>query len=97
MAKKWNGITHKSSPDRIAEIREGAHVAAAILELEELRRRRGLTQAQLAQMVGITQSALSQIENAHNLELATLRKLVESMGGKLKIIAEFQDEAVALT
>ena len=97
MPKKWSAITHKSTPERVGRVRERAHIAAAILELDELRRHRGLTQAQLAGMIGVTQSALSQIEHARNLELSTLRKVIESMGGTLKIIAQFPDEAVALS
>jgi len=97
MAKKWKAIAYKSAPERVARVRERAQMAVVILELDELRRRRGLTQTQLAEVIGVTQSALSQIEHSQNLELSTLRKVIESMGGKLKILVEFPDETVALT
>jgi DNA-binding XRE family transcriptional regulator len=97
MAKKWKTIPYKSTPERVARVRERAHLAGVILELDELRRRRGLTQAQLSEVIGITQGALSQIENSQNLELSTLRKVIESMGGKLRILVEFPDETVTLS
>jgi len=97
MSKKWNEIKHKSAPERVARVRERAHLASAILKLVEVRRRRGMTQAALAELIGVSQSALSQIENAENMEIMTLRRVIESMGGKLSITAEFKDEAILLT
>jgi len=97
MPKKWNQISHKSSPERLARVRERAHLASVILKLVEVRRRRGMTQAKLAALIGVSQSALSQIENAENMEIVTLRRVIESMGGRLSITAEFKEEAILLT
>jgi DNA-binding XRE family transcriptional regulator len=97
MAKPWKSISHKSPPTRVSVVRERAYAAAILLDLGDLRRRRGLTQVQLAKLVGMTQSALSQIEHAKNLEISTLRKIIEQMGGHLRIIAEFPDEIVLLS
>jgi transcriptional regulator with XRE-family HTH domain len=56
-----------------------------------------MTQAKLAALIGVSQSALSQIENAENMEIVTLRRVIESMGGRLSITAEFKEEAILLT
>lgn len=66
-----------------------------LLELEcvlyKLRRRRGTTQAALAEYLGVTQANVSRIEHAKDVRLSTLRRYVEALGGKLEIRAVFPD------
>ena len=56
-------------------------------QLSRLRQEAGLTQAQVAQRVGTTASAISRYENADydRYELRTLRKIVRACGGRLDI------------
>ena len=63
-----------------------------VLELEEIRKRRGLTQVQVADRLGITQGNVSQLEHRTELYLSTLREYVEALGGRLKLTAVFPDE-----
>ncbi|MGQ0678690.1 MAG: helix-turn-helix domain-containing protein [Actinomycetota bacterium] len=49
--------------------------------LAALRRRRGLTQAQLGQRLGITQSDVSKLERRPDVRLSTLQAVVRAMGG----------------
>ena len=57
-----------------------------------------LTQARMAEQLGITQDGVSRLEKRSDLLLSTLRKTVEAMGGSLSLIAEFPDRApVVLT
>ena len=58
-------------------------------ELKELRKSMGMTQREVAQILGTTQPRVSQIENGEleGLELSTLRSYVAALGGSLDIIA----------
>jgi HTH-type transcriptional regulator / antitoxin HipB len=59
--------------------------------IQELRKERGLTQAQLAQKCGTTKHYISRIENdASDIRLATLMRIVnDGLGGALKLQVVF--------
>jgi predicted transcriptional regulator len=57
--------------------------------LQELRRARRLTQAQMAQVLGIGQDGVSRLEQRGDMRLSTLRGYVEALGGRLSVVAEF--------
>jgi DNA-binding XRE family transcriptional regulator len=53
-----------------------------------------LTQTNMAQILGVNQSAISKIEKRTDMYLSTLRSYVEAMGGSLEIHAVFPEGAV---
>lgn len=55
----------------------------------EIRRNMGVTQKKLAEKIGITQPALSKLENQDDMQISTLRRFVNALGGQLEIIAHF--------
>jgi transcriptional regulator with XRE-family HTH domain len=55
--------------------------------LAEIRKSMGLTQEDLAAALGITQPSLSKLENQDDMQITTLRRLVQALGGELEIIA----------
>lgn len=55
--------------------------------LAEIRRSVGLTQQDLAKSLNVTQPNLSKLEKQDDMQISTLRRLVEAMGGQLEIIA----------
>jgi len=61
----------------------------------ELRERRGLTQAQLAERVGTTQAGISRLENPNyrNYSLTTLEKVANALGARLKVELEESQRA----
>ncbi len=61
------------------------------MSLAELRELRLRSQAQLAEKLGIKQAAVSRLERRADMYLSTLRNLIVSMGGTLRIIAQFPD------
>jgi DNA-binding Xre family transcriptional regulator len=65
--------------------------------LNELRRRRSLSQASLAEALGVTQENVSRIERQGDIALSTLDRYIAGLGGKLEIRAVFEDEDVKLT
>ncbi|MCY3823146.1 MAG: helix-turn-helix transcriptional regulator [Nitrospinae bacterium] len=90
--KKLSAAQRKKVEARAAEL------LAEEMTLRDLRRARALTQARMAEELGITQDGVSRIEKRSDLLLSTLRKTVEAMGGSLSLVAEFPDRApVVLT
>ncbi len=68
-----------------------AELIAEEMTLRELRKARALTQASVARELGISQDAISRLEQRSDLLLSTLRRTVEAMGGSLSLIARFPD------
>ncbi|MBG0815272.1 helix-turn-helix transcriptional regulator [Planomonospora sp. ID82291] len=57
-----------------------------------MRKRRGLTQAQVADRMGISVARVSQIEKGDVSTREVLDRYVAALGGTLKLIADFGDE-----
>ena len=57
--------------------------------LRELRKARHLTRISVARELGISQDAVSQMEQRSDLLFSTLRRTVEAMGGRLSLIVRF--------
>lgn len=72
---------------------EADRLHAEYLTLQELRKAKQLTQAQLAEMLNIRQATVAQMEKRSDLMLSTLRSYVEAMGGKLGLMVEFPGRA----
>ena len=76
-----------------AERRKVEKMAAEFISeemtLRELRKACHLTQVSVARELGISQDAVSRMEQRSDLLLSTLRRTVEAMGGSLSLIARF--------
>ncbi|WP_432983603.1 helix-turn-helix domain-containing protein [Dactylosporangium sp. CA-233914] len=60
--------------------------------LAELRKRREMTQEQVASRMGISVARVSQIEAGSVSTQEVLARYIEALGGTLKLIADFGDE-----
>jgi DNA-binding XRE family transcriptional regulator len=60
--------------------------------LADMRKRRGLTQDQIATRMGVTVARISQIENGDVSTQDVLNRYITALGGTLKLIADFGDE-----
>jgi predicted XRE-type DNA-binding protein len=56
------------------------------ITLRHLREKLGLSQAELAERLEVQQPAVSKLERRQNLELNTLRAVVNALGGTMEII-----------
>jgi DNA-binding transcriptional regulator YiaG len=66
-------------------------------KLAALRRREGLTQAQVAERMGVTQGRVSQMERGHtHLTTTTMAAYLEAIGGELTILATVGNLSVRL-
>lgn len=58
--------------------------------LEEARKKRNLTQEELAEKCGTNKAYISRIENnASDIRLSTLMKIIQGLGGQLKLTLIF--------
>ncbi|MGO9228419.1 MAG: XRE family transcriptional regulator [Bryobacteraceae bacterium] len=69
----------------------------ASMPLEEVRRARQMTQAELANTLGVNQGEVSKIEHRTDIYLSTLAGYVEALGGKLEIRAVFPNREMRIT
>jgi DNA-binding XRE family transcriptional regulator len=60
--------------------------------LAEMRKRRGLTQEQVAVRMDVSTARISQIENGDVSTQDVLQRYINALGGTLKLIADFGDE-----
>jgi DNA-binding XRE family transcriptional regulator len=64
--------------------------------LAEERKRHGLTQAQLAEAMGITPARVSQIERGEVATIDAIARYIEALGGRLDLVASFGDHALTV-
>jgi len=66
--------------------------------LAEIRRKRGLTQTDLAAEMHVSQERVSAVERGElsRTELSTVAAYVEALGGRVEVIADFGDERLVV-
>ena len=84
------------SPDLIRQSDELARGYLAEMLLTELRVLRGLTEADVAEALGIDGPAVADLERRGDMPVSTLYALVKALGGNLRILASFPDPDVHL-
>lgn len=94
--KPFKGLTENWDADRKARVAAKTAVMDAELNLADLREELGLSQTELAEILGRSQGAVSQLEKRTDMTLSNLRRVIEAMGGTLKVSAEFPDRSVSL-
>jgi transcriptional regulator with XRE-family HTH domain len=90
MAKSFDELvkrTTKKATQRDAARRKQELLAELLLS--EIRKLAGKSQRELAEALGIKQPSLTKLESQSDIQVSTLKKLVEAMGGELDIIARF--------
>ena len=83
-----NVAARPGAAERLAALRDET---LAEIGLYELRRCLERSQTELAAELGISQSAVSQLERGDDVKLSTLRSYVQSLGARLRIVAIFDD------
>jgi len=89
--QKWTDIKSRLKPETQTAIQSGARELAAELHLAQLRKAMGLTQAAMAELLGVSQAEVSKTERRAELYVGTLRKFIEAMDGELVLAARFSD------
>jgi transcriptional regulator with XRE-family HTH domain len=78
-------------PETREQIEAEARRLSEQLHLAQLRKARGLTQAAMADLLGVSQAEVSKMERRTELYAGTLRKFVEALNGELVLAARFPD------
>ena len=97
--KRWRDTTHL---ERAVDTAGGERVFEAEVDemldrargwrLAELRKRREMTQEQVASRMGVSVARVSQIEAGNVATQEVLARYIAALGGTLKLIADFGDE-----
>lgn len=96
--KKWSEIRnhHTFSSEDEQEIAEGVRAILRENVLMQLRRRREISQQELAAALGVSQVNVSRIEHEDDLQLSTMRRFIEALGGELIVQARIDGETFDL-
>lgn len=90
MAKSFDALvkrsTTKSTRDRAA-VRTKELLGELLMG--ELRQAAGKSQRELAKVLGIKQPSLSKLENQTDIQVSTLQKIIQALGGELDLVAKF--------
>jgi len=89
MKPKTNWERYAAGKLRDPHFRAAANEQITVLrigvEIAKLRQQRGLTQTQLAAMLGTTGSAISRIENGANITLKMLGRIADTLRARAEI------------
>src|SRR5687768_1039610 len=97
--KKWRDLKAKMSPERRARVERSASEGIReiiAMKLAELRKAEGMTQAELAAAAEMAQGELSKAERRDDHLVSTLRRIVEGLGGELRITAVLGNREIHL-
>ncbi len=86
MTKKFSELKARMSPESRARTEALTREMISDMLLAEVRQLAGLTQEELAKKLGIKQPTLSRLESQEDMQISTLRRLIEALGGKLEIV-----------
>ena len=87
MARKFQELEQKLSPESLARAKARAKEIMTEMLLAEIRKSVGLTQEDLAAQLGIKQPTLSKLEAQDDMQVSTLSRLIQALGGELELIA----------
>lgn len=97
MAKSFNVLREKMSPERRTRNEEDANRTLLEMNLRELRQNvTSFSQGEVAELLEVTQGYVSKLERQDDMLLSNLVSYVEALGGKLEIRAKFPDEDVQI-
>lgn len=86
---EWNPEFSQEALDHIERIR--AVVEPRIELMRVMRRSLGLTQVEVAQLLGVTQANVSKIERRGDPSLSVLSSMAEAKGKRLRLAVESED------
>jgi DNA-binding XRE family transcriptional regulator len=75
------------SKTRAEPIRDPRRTERALL-LSEIRERAGKSQRQVAEVLGIKQPSLSKLEKQSDMQISTLRRIVNALSGELECVGQ---------
>ncbi|MDH6283957.1 helix-turn-helix domain-containing protein [Prescottella agglutinans] len=102
MARNWREVRAEAAErldeQAVSDARKAMQEEVRAYRLVEVRREQVARQDQVADLMGVSQSRVSQIERGdlRHTQLGTLESYVEALGGHLRVVADFGDRSVTL-
>jgi ribosome-binding protein aMBF1 (putative translation factor) len=91
--RTYKQIKQEFSPEMREKISDGANQIRAELKIiSTVRQAAGLTQEELADLLEVRQSYISQVEARENITLGTLISMIAAMGGSIDLTVNFPDK-----
>ena len=98
MARPFKELRDRMRPEARERVDRRVRETLLDMNLQELRRNiSGVTQTELADLMQVTQGAISQLEKRHDVLLSKLAGYIRALGGRLELIARFPDAEIRIT
>ncbi|OKH53499.1 transcriptional regulator [Calothrix sp. HK-06] len=94
--KPFSELQKRMTPEQRAKSDARAKVVSLHIALIELKQSLGIAQEDLEKELGFDLSEVSDLESLDNLQIKTLYRYINALGGSLKIVAHFPNEEVVL-
>lgn len=93
----WRDVQKRLfTPQEIAETDAWVRREVLRMELVELRKLAGKTQAQVAKKARMHQGEVSRAEKRRDHLLSTIRRYVDALGGELEVVARLEGKTIRL-
>ena len=97
MAKSFDELVKRTTTKKTRQrAAERTQELLGELLLSEIRELAGKSQSQVADVLGIKQPSLSKLEKQSDMQISTLRRIVNALGGELEVIARFPKGTVKI-
>ena len=94
--KKFAELRARMSPEAQRRVEAKSAELEAEMQLAELRQAMRLSQAEIAEVLEVSQSSVAKMEKRADMLVGTLRRFIQAMGGDLELIARFPDRTVKI-
>jgi predicted XRE-type DNA-binding protein len=97
MAKSFDELVKRTTTAK-TDLRAVTRTREVLREmlLSEIRELAGKSQREVADVLGIRQPSLSKLEKQSDMQISTLRRIVNALGGELEVVARLPDGTVKI-
>jgi predicted XRE-type DNA-binding protein len=102
MAREWNKVRADAAglidEEKVAAAKETLRAEVRAARLADVRKSQKVTQSDVARGMGVAQPRVSAIEHGKltHTEVGTLAAYVDALGGRLRIVVDFDDESIVV-
>lgn len=94
--KPFSELRERMTPERRAKIETRVQLALLHLTLLEQRKALGCTDEELEKDLSTFESAFSDLDTREDIQISTLSRYIQALGGSLKLVANFPDKEIVL-
>ncbi|WP_319776795.1 XRE family transcriptional regulator [Maridesulfovibrio sp.] len=87
MARTLKDIVNEMPKERQEKIQTRTDELILEVTLQQLRKKLGISQTDLAEILKVTQASVSKQERQSDMQISTLCQIIRAMGGTLKVTA----------